>query len=101
MEMMKVVALVAASPCLQLVVWWWLASAPMAANGYSLRDATSRTLGQKSIVDHTLRSMASTSMTQRDTIRMMPNQTPMVPYKVRARVHALRSFCLPTYVVLV
>lgn len=92
MEMMKVLALVAAS-CFQLVLW--LASAPMAANGYSLRDATSRTLGQKSIVDHTLRSMASTSITQRDTIRMMPNQTPMVPYKVRARVRArvLCSFC--------
>jgi len=65
-----------------LVACYLLASIASVAHGYSIHRPyeAAKKLSQKSIIDQTLR-MATT---QRETIRMMPNQTPMVPYKVRA-----------------
>ena len=62
-----------------LLVGSWLLVSSLVSS-YSLNDDAllRRQLGQKSIVDQTLR-MATT---RRETIRMMPTQTPMVPYKV-------------------
>ena len=53
------------------------------ASAYSLDDRVLRKqLGQKSIVDQTLWMASTACSTRRETIRMMTNQTPMVPYKV-------------------
>ena len=73
-----------------------LASIASVAHGYSIHRPyeAAKKLSQKSIIDQTLR-MATT---QRETIRMMPNQTPMVPYKVRAcdctRCFVVKASCV-------